>query len=816
MARLPRREDLGPLPDVRPRGPIATANASAVGRGMRQFGAGLAKLGADLSAAAAQGTAADRHDAEMRFQEFKWGKQREIRTQMNAMEPGQANGFAERAASGYQEAAKEFLGTVPEPLKPVYDRKLFSAERNIVGAATEFAEREQKRSALVQTTDAADAYKTHAHDGSDVEEIGRDYKELLAANPYLTPIDRDKLWRKTSKDFEEAHVLGRLQRGEDYNAIIQDIKGKESSPKKDVEQEQQSAASVAPNAAAYAMITSRLETGQADPLEGVASIARDAGYSRSYGNFGLNSRRGGSIYDFVAQYGKGLGLKGKPGTPEFDRSWREAAKRSPQELHAAEMAWYSQNVTSKVIGRLEQTGVPGDLAKDPRVVAYFADRSIQQGPGSIADMAKHKRRIKTALGAADGDVEAFLQNLTEADRGALRQDFPTALRTGVYSAKGHNTRLNERLRMALGVGGEGGPPRGPSAAYDGIYPNLDSDQRARLLNKARVEQRQQAIAALDNGMESLRRTGEAPIDDGGNDALANAKGVLPPAQFLKYRQRWVEAGLEHHALNGLSTMPGVELQQHIHDLSSASPEDPQFAAHMAIAEKAAKQADQIRTLRARDPAKAVAPFPEVAEAEAKWLESPDDPETVQDLVRARIAAQQKIGLSDAEISPITREEARQAIAPALGLKGPALVEQLTSLSGQLEEKYGEYAPAVARSAIRTAVRSAEEAEIIQGVLSRAWRGKPVLAAQVRQLEELAEATDAERALMPMAYTGEPFRQMGVPTETTRFPRKSAMPPAGDAFTQFAGKPFSVETIEQARRLPPGTQFYDPNGVLRTR
>ena len=259
-----------------------------------------------------------------------------------------------------------------------------------------------------------------------------------------------------------------------------------------------------------------------------------------------------------------------------------------------------------------------------------------------------------------------------------------------------------------------------------------------------------------------------------------------------------------------------ELQQHIHDLSSASPEDPQFAAHMAIAEKAAKQADQIRTLRARDPAKAVAPFPEDAEAEAKWLESPDDPETVQDLVRARIAAQQKIGLSDAEISPITREEARQAIAPALGLKGPALVEQLTSLSGQLEEKYGEYAPAVARSAIRTAVRSAEEAEIIQGVLSRAWRGKPVLAAQVRQLEELAEATDAERALMPMAYTGEPFRQMGVPTETTRFPRKSAMPPAGDAFTQFAGKPFSVETIEQARRLPPGTQFYDPNGVLRTR
>jgi hypothetical protein len=765
---------------------------------------------------AAQEATTDRFDAEQRFQEFKWGKQRELDEQIRAVEPGQAGGLAEQFTEGYQAAAKDFLATIPEPLKPVYDNKLFSAERQFFGAATRFSRNEQKRSALVAIGDAKDSYKKRVYDGADINDVKTDYTELLNNNPYLTPIDRDKILRQNLKDIEENHILGRIQRGEDYNAIILDLTGKKTSEKKDGEREAQPTATATLDDAAYAMITSRLETGKDNPLEGVANISRDAGYSRSYGNFGLNSRRGGSIYDFASEYGKKFDLKGKPGTDEFDRSWRAAAEKSPEELHAAEMAWFAQNVTSKVIDRLERAGVPKEVAKDPRVAAYFSDRSIQQGAGSIVDMAKHKRRIKSALAAADNDVEAFLQNITEADRAALRQDFPTALRTGVYSARGHDTRLNGRLSMALGVGGGAGQPRGQDSTYQGIYSHLDAEQRARLLNKARVEQRQQAITALVDGMESLQRTGEAPINDDGKDALEAAKGILPSAQFLKYRQRWIEAGLEHHALSGLSKMPDIEMQQHVHDLFSAKPTDPQYDAHMAVAEKAAKKVDEIRKLRARDPAKAVAPFPEVAEAEAKWLQSPDDPEAVQDLIRARIAAQQEIGLSEAEISPVTSEEARQAIAPVLGLQGTQLIEKLTSLNEELSQKYGEYAPAVVRLAIRKAVKSDEEAEIIQSVVSRSWRGKPVLAAQVRQLEQLTEATDAERALMPMAYTGEPFRQMGIPTETTRFPQRSTMPPVGDAFSQFAGKPVSVETVEQARRLPPGTQFYDPNGILRTR
>jgi hypothetical protein len=264
--------------------------------------------------------------------------------------------------------------------------------------------------------------------------------------------------------------------------------------------------------AASALISTRLETGKKNPLEGVSSIARDSAGTKSYGNFGLNS--GGSAQKFVTEYGGTLGLEGEPGTPEFDRSWRAAAVRDPQALHQAEMAWYSGNIVANVGQRLKNAGVDETLAGDPRVQAYFADRSIQQGAGSIDEMRKHVSRIKAAADGAEGDPAKFLKNITEADREAISSDFPTALRTGVYSQRGHDNRLDGRLRLALGVGGETGEgARLPSPdTYSGPYRHLTADDRLRFATAARTALKQEAaeVAQDVRAFENIAEQGFAP------------------------------------------------------------------------------------------------------------------------------------------------------------------------------------------------------------------------------------------------------------------------------------------------------------------
>ena len=198
-------------------------------------------------------------------------------------------------------------------------------------------------------------------------------------------------------------------------------------------------------------VTGRLETGTTDWTEGIKQIAKDAGGTKSYGNFGLNS--GGSLQAFMKEYGQDLGIEGRPGSKEFDKNWKALAESDPAKLHLAEKKWYQDKILGPISNRLERVGVPNNVATDPRVQAYFADRSVQLGTGSIDRSRKHRARIQEAAVEAGADPVKFLELMTEADREALQDDFPTAIKSGVYGPKGHNTRVDRRLSLSLGAGG---------------------------------------------------------------------------------------------------------------------------------------------------------------------------------------------------------------------------------------------------------------------------------------------------------------------------------------------------------------------------
>ncbi len=772
MAKLPTRESLRRLPPI-PAQPVARYDTSAIGGGVRGLGRGISQLGAALGQVNDQ---AEEFEAERRFQEFQWEQQKALDQSMREVEPGGAAGFAEKWAGGYKENATAFLQSVPEKLQQKYDLRLFDTERRFYGDAATFARTEQKRHSLAQINDRQNSYYSRASAGEPLQNIRADYEKVVGTNPYLTPIEKDEVLLKGSADLEEFHVLGRVERGERLGDILRDLRG--SRPDTDDNPELRARPFTArveraSGDEARAAISVQLETGSSDPREGVANISKDAGGTKSYGNFGLNSQAGGSIHQFVKEHGKEFGLTAKPGTAQFDRQWQKAAAEAPEELHDAEMDWYHTNITADISKRLRNAGVSDALASDARVQAFFADRSVQQGAGSIDKMAKHKRRIAEALDASDGDPVAFLQGVTEADRQALQADFPTALRTGVYSAEGHDTRLEGRLRLALAIE-TAVPAEDRTNVVDiGPYRHLKAARRQTLINKAKIASRNIALQDVDNGVEEIRRTGAATMDEEGRTALERAQDVLTKNQYDGARLKWIEAEVEHQTLADMDALSDAQIQER---LGVAEPKqgDAHFEIKAKVFDKATRRAEKLFDERERDPAKSVAGLPVVEQAAQALRENPGDSELIQTLARARLDAQASVGISEGLRSPITKMEARVIMAPVKGLQGKALREKAEEVLLSLEEQYGPYARSAAISAIDLAItRDKDLAEIVTGTIYKTLQGQRPSAADVRRIEMLEEINLATRAFGG-DFTGEPHAQMGI-TERPAVPGQPAEP-----------------------------------------
>lgn len=523
-------------------------------------------------------------------------------------------------------------------------------------------------------------------------------------------------------------------------------------------------------------ISVRLETGKTDPLEGVKNISRDSANSRSYGNFGLNSRPGAGAHQFAAEYGPALGLSGTPGTQEFDRSWKAVANADPKGLHAAEMDWYNKNVLLPTQGELSAAGLPGELAEDARVVAYFADRKIQQGPASIGN---HAERVRAAFEKSGGKVEPFLRAMTEADRANLENDFPTALRTGVYSERGNNNRVYNRMNMALALGSEDSEPP-LHGRYAALSPLERSDYIAKAERAARTRfegQRENLKQQLDDDVESIRRTGQS-----GDPDIDLARRVLEPNQINRYFLNRAEADMEYRATSDLHMLREEELQRRLSDDERAGgigpkPGEPFFEAKAKVFDKAEKKINEIRALRETDPARAVDEFPEVTQAAEAAQAAPDDPEALQALARARLDAQGKVGIPEGLRTPITKAEAKVLAAPLRGVEGEHMEKAATDWFAGLQQRYGPYGKAVAEASIEYALtRDKDLAKVVTGQIESITQGLQPSAASIRRTEYLLEANRATQAYGG-DFVGEPSRQYGVGARTTSQPLTDDATPA---------------------------------------
>jgi hypothetical protein len=85
--------------------------------------------------------------------------------------------------------------------------------------------------------------------------------------------------------------------------------------------------------------------------------------------------------------------------------------------------------------------LPGDLAKDARVVSYFADRRIQYGG------VMEKEAI--AYASISDTPEGFLKRLTDFDLMNIGKAFTTYLKNNPNNVKGLRNRIQNRLTSAM-------------------------------------------------------------------------------------------------------------------------------------------------------------------------------------------------------------------------------------------------------------------------------------------------------------------------------------------------------------------------------
>lgn len=703
-ARLPSREDLGPQPTARTGRPIASLNgAGAIGEATAVLGNSVSRIGADMQARA---LAEQDFEAERKFQEFKWSEQQNLEKEMQAVEPGKADGFADNWAGGYRERAGPLFDSIPDKLKPKYEAKLFGAEREFHGHATGFARAEQKRFSV----NSLDDLKNRVAMSEDLDTAKRDYDTLLKKNPYLSPIEKDQVRRKHLDDLEHQNVEWRIGRGEDLEAIIKDL----DQPAK-----------------ASGANSSSGGTNGGVSEGGLALIRRHEGFTPK------------AEWDYK-QHTSGYGTKAKPG----ETITKEEAERRLQREAGEVSSWITQNVKAPLsqnqhdalvsFGFNLGTGAIQKLLPDINDGNFerVSERmlSFNKAGGKTLPGLVSRRQEEARMFAAGGEPMQVAQTETgsRSDATVERSDLPDVVAPSKYG-------------------------------------NLSPQRRAALLYKARTALSATTQQALSDDVERVRRTGEPERDAEGRTVLDRAARVLQPNQLAKFRIALDEAGMEYRALTPLPEMSEVEAQQHLESLqpSEKAPQESYKSATRVLA-KAQRQWKQIQDQRDKDPAQAVALSPEVRttferiksrnpevaigqDEDGELTIVPSQAPTVssqkahQAVAKARLEAQARLGIPEYARKSITKREA----ATLLDMGDPSLLDDrqyMTKLRAASERANGAYGPEIGskvfQDAIALQIKGKEHRETAAGIVAKMARGEKVAQSDLARLNAL---NDIERA-----------------------------------------------------------------------
>jgi len=202
--------------------------------------------------------------------------------------------------------------------------------------------------------------------------------------------------------------------------------------------EDDTGSSLSPVSLAALKLSAMGETGKGT-LGGLTDISPDAGGSKSYGPMGLNSRSG-SLSQFISE-NPHLGFTAEPGSTEFDQQWRQKATSDPSSMLTAHENWHTKHIMKGLTQSLTDAGVNPQIANDPRVQIYMADRKVQMGDVGL------RNALRGAAGAQS--PEDFISRISAIDKQNIPGNFQTYLRDQPRNIPGLVNRIDRRYAGSL-------------------------------------------------------------------------------------------------------------------------------------------------------------------------------------------------------------------------------------------------------------------------------------------------------------------------------------------------------------------------------
>lgn len=689
-------------PDVGRAPSINTAAFAAPGKA-------IAQLGNQISAV--QQHAQTRADQRSLFQ-FQTGlndakAQAHLDFNTNLTNSPTAHGVAQQTMSQFEAKGQQLLSNVPEHLQ---DRAQELLSRRATGLRIPFTNKELGARYKYYQGHLSNAITNSENlvstDPSSFAEQREDIEGLIE-NTELPGYAKQQLRTNYMQRLEYAHASGRINQG-DFEGVKEDL-GR--TPKSTLNLKGAKINLKKTDTNNLAKVAKTAESANFDPV-----LAAAIGHFESNGTMsttiGNNKSSAKGIFQFLKANVRefGYGATAEEQTRAFVRKNNKEA-----------------DYVSKVVGR--------DLQPWERYLIHF------QGPGGAAGFLKAspKDTVYNVLkrvgdsGYANQVIKAnpWMSKTTTVSKflGRVKNEIETrmsALETVIYPT----------AKQANGTQ--------PQKQEGFVYENLDAAQRNKLLKllNTRFEgKRFELKQQMADDIESIRRTGQGVKDVD----LQTAGKILKPNQLNRYRIQRNQAKYEFEALQSLPELRDDELTERLNKLEP-KPGQKGFDFLSNVYDKAQSQISKIRKMRSDDPAQSVAEFDLVKEATQKL--DPQNPKTYSDLVGARLASQERLGIHEGNQQPITKEEAKVILAPIRNLKGDQLVSELKNIIKGVNDRYGRYGKQVFLSAIHHASRSQERAEIATSILEDYLDTGKVSKKKRNQAQDSNDTENIQRSIDP--------------------------------------------------------------------